>query len=67
MIKKFLENDIVERALKTFVQGFVAYLIISVDGLTNFTDMEVIKAILLGAVASGLSAMWNYIKLINNK
>ncbi len=67
MVKKFFENDIVERALKTFIQGFVAYLIISIDGITSFTDIEVIKAILLGAIASGLSATWNYVKLLNSK
>jgi hypothetical protein len=57
-VKKYNWLDIGERMLKTFVQGVLSYLIISINGLTDPNDI-VWKSLLLGAIASGLSAVMN--------
>jgi hypothetical protein len=53
-LKEFLANDLVERALKTFVQAFVSVLIIG--------GFKLDKATLVAAGAAGISAVWNYWK-----
>ena len=52
-------RNIAERAIKTFIQAFVAS--ISID--QNIT----IKSALLSAVAARVSAVWNLIKSIVDK
>lgn len=66
MIKKIINNDIVKRALKTFIQGFLASLILSINSITNW-DEKVIKSVLIGALAAGLSALMNFILNLLNK
>ena len=51
-------KDIEIRCLKTFIQGVVAYLTVSIS-TTDFTDKEAIKALIIGAIASGVSAITN--------
>lgn len=53
-------KDIEIRCLKTFIQGVVAYLAVSIS-TTDFTDKEAIKALIIGAIASGVSALMNII------
>lgn len=62
MKKKTLNkiNDIGKRALKTFFQAFVGALAIVLP-TTDFNQQGVLKAVLIGALASGLSATMNYI------
>ena len=55
-------KDIGIRCLKTFIQGVVAYLAVSIS-TTDFTDKEAIKGLIIGTIASGVSAVMN---LINN-
>ena len=55
-------KDIGIRCLKTFIQGVVAYLTVSIS-TTDFTDKEAIKALVIGALASGVSCLMN---VINN-
>lgn len=63
-------KDILIRALKTFWQASVSYLIVNINVLTNAitNDLEVggfetLKSVgitvLVGALAAGLSAVWN--------
>lgn len=60
-------KDIVVRAFKTFIQAFIAVISISV-ATTDLTNKEALKALIIGAVASGISALMNYIlNLLNNK
>lgn len=59
-MKKLLNNDIFKRAIKTFLQGFLASLILSVREMTRF-DETLLKSALLGALAGGLSALMNFI------
>lgn len=59
-VKRYNWLDIFERMIKTFIQGVLSYLIISLNGLTDINNV-VIKSLLLGAIASGLSAVMNLI------
>ena len=56
-------RDILIRASKTFVQAFISYL--SIDAFFGVTDYTTIKKIALslvvGALAAGVSAVWNSI------
>ena len=61
-MKKFDWKDIGIRCLKTFIQGVVAYLTVSIS-TTDFTDKEAIKGLIIGTIASGVSALMN---VINN-
>jgi len=60
-ITKAQVTNIICRAAKTFIQSFIAA--ISVDMLFGITDLDTLKRMLLsmiiGAVASGISAVWN--------
>lgn len=53
-------KDIGIRCLKTFIQGVVAYLAVSIS-TTDFTDKEAIKGLVIGTIASGVSALMNII------
>lgn len=59
-------KDILIRALKTFVQGFLAALVITLPS-SDLTQEEVVKSLLLGAVAGGISAVMNLILKYLNK
>ena len=61
-MKKVNWKDIGIRCLKTFIQGVVAYLTVSIS-TTDFTDKEAIKGLIIGTIASGVSFCMN---LINN-
>ena len=65
-------KDILLRALKTFWQSAIAYILSAISGVNFFNgDMTktVITGILVSALASGLSAVWNGIisPLLDNK
>lgn len=54
-------KDIIIRCLKTFIQGFLATLLVTMQN----GNMEITKSILIGAIAGGLSATMNLmIKLL---
>lgn len=59
-MKKINWKDIGIRCLKTFIQGIVAYLTVSIS-TTDFTDKEAVKALIIGAIASGVSALMNIV------
>ena len=54
-------KDIIARASKTFIQAFLGSL--TIDSFFGVTDVDAIKKIglsmLVGAVAAGVSAVWN--------
>lgn len=60
-IVEFLKKDKVERALKTFVEAFASYIAINVM-TADFSSVEAIKALVVGAVASALSVLINSFK-----
>ena len=51
-------KDIGIRAGKTFLQAFLGA--ISIDVLMASPDRSVWKSMLLGGVAAGISALWNF-------
>lgn len=61
-MKKINWKDIGIRCLKTFIQGTVAYLTVSIS-TTDFTDKEAVKGLIIGSIAGGVSAAMN---IINN-
>lgn len=57
-VKKYDWKDIGQRMLNTFIQGMLSYLALSLNGITNPNDI-VVESLLLGALASGISAVMN--------
>lgn len=49
---------LIVRALKTFLQAFLAVLL---AGLVNVTDMSAAKALAVSALAAGISAIMNVV------
>ena len=54
-----MTKDIMVRALKTFWQSAIAYLLASISQGADLFEGEVIGGLLIGALAAGLSASWN--------
>lgn len=60
-------KDVIVRAIKTFIQGFLGALAVTLPS-TDLTDTALIKSILIGALAGGISAVMNLIlNLLNGK
>lgn len=59
-------RDILIRAGKTFIQALLGSLAITLPS-SDLTDTAVIKSILIGAIASSISAVMNYIISLLNK
>lgn len=51
-------KDIGIRAGKTFLQGFLGALAVTLP-TSDLTDMTIVKSILIGAVAGGVSCVMN--------
>lgn len=49
-------NVLLVRALKTFLQAFIAAVSI---GIVTTTDIPAIRALIVGAIAAGISAVMN--------
>ena len=52
-------KDIAIRALKTFWQSAVAYLLAALSTGVDLFEGEVLSGLIIGALAAGLSASWN--------
>lgn len=59
-------KDILVRAAKTFIQGFLGALAVTLPN-SDFSNMQVVKSLLIGAVAGGISAVMNLIINMLNK
>lgn len=53
-------KDVIIRAGKTFIQGFLGALAVTLPS-SDFSDISVVKSLLIGAIAGGLSAVMNLI------
>jgi len=51
-------KDILTRAGKTFIQAFLATLAVTVQG-ADLTNTFVLRGLLVGAAAAGISALMN--------
>lgn len=49
-------NDILVRAIKTFVQAFLAVI---ATGLLDVTDLNALKTLAIAGIAAGISAVSN--------
>lgn len=59
-------KDILIRAIKTFIQGYLGALAVTLPG-TDITQEGVIKPLLIGAVSGGISAVMNLIISLLNR
>lgn len=59
-------KDILIRAIKTFIQGFLSSLIVFINTNSNF-DEKLIKSAIIGALAGGISSLMNYIIQVLDK
>ena len=60
-------KDIIIRATKTFIQGFLGALAVTLPN-NNYNDLTVIKSLLIGAIAAGISAVMNlFLGYLNKK
>lgn len=54
-----MTKDVAMRAVKTFWQSAIAYLVASLSQGVDLFEGEVIGGLLIGALAAGISASWN--------
>lgn len=59
-------KDILIRSLKTFFQGFLGALAVTLP-TSDFSNTEVLKSLLIGALAGGISALMNFVLSYMNK
>ncbi len=59
-------KDIAERAIKTFIQGFLGSLAVLLPN-SDYSDLSVLKSVIIGALAGGLSALMNLLLNYINK
>lgn len=52
-------KDIAKRAMKTFWQAGIAYLVAAFGTGVDLFEGDVIGGLLIGALAAGISAAWN--------
>lgn len=50
-------KDIAIRCIKTFIQGFLATLLVSMQS----GELEISKPVIIGALAGGISALMNLV------
>jgi len=60
-------KEIIIRAFKTFLQGFLGALTVTLPN-NDFSDGTVLKSLLIGGVAAGISAVMNlFLGYLNKK
>lgn len=59
-------KDIFIRAIKTFIQGFLGALVVSLPN-SDLASSEVLKSLLIGALAGGISCLMNFILSLMKK
>ncbi len=59
-------KDILIRAIKTFIQAFIAAFLLQTSNLSNL-DKKVLESALIGGIAAGISAVMNLIANILSK
>ncbi|MBE6144283.1 MAG: hypothetical protein E7169_01770 [Firmicutes bacterium] len=64
---KILNDKYVSKIIKTFIEGFLASLIVSFQTIENLSDLNLIKTVLVGAIAMGISAVLNLFQMYLNK
>ena len=58
-MKKILNDKLLGKIIKTFLEGFLASLILAIQTTNDFANIKLMKSILIGATAMGISAVLN--------
>lgn len=58
-----LNDKMVGKLIKTFIEGFLASLILQINEVGATGNIDVWKTIFIGAIAMGLSAILNFIQI----
>lgn len=66
-MRKLLNDKFINKIIKTFIEGFIASLVVTLPSINNIDDINLIKTTLVGAVAMGISAVLNLIQMYLNK
>lgn len=66
-MNKILNDKFINKILKTFFEGFLASLIVNIQTNENITDLNILKNILIGGIAMGISSVLNLIQIYLNK
>ena len=61
-MRKILNDKLIGKILKTFIEGFIASLVVTVPTIDDFTNKDLLKTILVGAIAMGISAVLNLLQ-----
>lgn len=66
-MRKILNDKYASKIIKTFIEGFLASLIVSLQTIEDLSNLNLIKTILVGAIAMGISAVLNLFQMYLNK
>lgn len=61
-MKKILNDKFVGKLIKTFIEGFLASLVVTIPSITDISDFNLLKTVLVGAIAMGISAVLNLLQ-----
>lgn len=61
-MKKLLNDSLCGKIIKTFIEGFLASLIVSLSTITDISDKSILKTVLVGAIAMGISMVLNLLQ-----
>lgn len=61
-MNNILNDKLIGKIIKTFIEGFIASLLVSLSSINNVSDLDIVKNILIGAIAMGISAVLNLIQ-----
>ena len=61
-MQKILNDKFVGKLIKTFIEGFIASLVVTIPTITDIRDINLLKTVLVGAIAMGISAVLNLIQ-----
>ena len=66
LLNKIFNDKLIGKLLKTFIEGFVAHLIMVLPNI-DITNFNIVKSMMFGAVTMGISAVLNLIQEKLNK
>ena len=61
-MKKILNDKFVGKLIKTFIEGFLASLVVTIPSINDISDLNLLKTVLVGAIAMGISAVLNLLQ-----
>ncbi len=61
-MKRILNDNLVGKVLKTFIEGFLASFMVTLPSINGFGDLDIMKNMFIGGIAMGISAVLNLIQ-----